>query len=175
MVRATIKSEVVRVTFIPSTLPKYVSLSSQTTINSTKSGEKPVTLVVGPGGVAWVPFRPVSDAPHVPAPSQPPEPFGHDETGSRDQDQSKKGSGPASRRPPGTRVTDKSCTEQAPERSPSRTGKSPARTKYPKSTPKATKRPVGTKHPQPKATKRPDGTKDPKSEVTKRSAGTKTP
>ncbi|KAL8967195.1 MAG: hypothetical protein Q9197_005561 [Variospora fuerteventurae] len=165
MVIATIKSEVVRGTFIPSKLSKYDALSSKTTITSTKSREKPVTLVVGPGGVAWVPFPP----------SQPPKPLGHHETGSKDQDQSTKGSGFASGHPPGTRVPDKSRTEQASEGSSSKTGKSPAGTKDHKSTPEATKRPVGTKHLQSKATKRPAGTKDPKSEATKRPAGTKTP
>ncbi|KAI4137132.1 MAG: hypothetical protein LQ341_005265 [Variospora aurantia] len=150
VVIVTIKPEVVRGTFIPSTLSKYDSLSSKTIITSTKSEEKPVTLVVGPGGVAWVPFRPVSGAAHVPAPSKPPKPSGHHETGSKDQDQSTKGSGFASRHPPGRRVPDKSRPEQASERSSTKTGKSPARTKDPKSTREATKRPVGPSIPSPR-------------------------
>lgn len=39
--------------------------SSKTTITSTNSFNDPVTLIIGSGGVAWVPFSPFAGAPQV--------------------------------------------------------------------------------------------------------------
>ncbi|KAL9045244.1 MAG: hypothetical protein Q9214_001687, partial [Letrouitia sp. 1 TL-2023] len=69
VVVATISSKRVSETFVPSTISKYASLTSKTTVTSTNSHSDPVTLVVGSGGIAWVPFSLGPDSPQVPEPS----------------------------------------------------------------------------------------------------------
>ncbi|KAL8921375.1 MAG: hypothetical protein Q9172_004039, partial [Xanthocarpia lactea] len=72
VVVATINFETISQTFVPSTIPQYATVSETTTITSTNSFNDPITLVVGSGGVAWVPFSLLDDAPQVPHPTIPP-------------------------------------------------------------------------------------------------------
>lgn len=53
----TINSRVYSETFIPTTLSKYATLASTLTISNINSESSSAPLVIGPGGVAWVPLN----------------------------------------------------------------------------------------------------------------------
>ncbi|KAL8950366.1 MAG: hypothetical protein Q9222_003600, partial [Ikaeria aurantiellina] len=98
IVVATISEKVVSETFVPSTLSKFTTLTGRTTITSTDSFSDPITLIVGKGGVAWVPFSPGPDAIQIPGPSIPPKASGGDRpTKSNDPTQTGRSTGGAQR------------------------------------------------------------------------------
>ncbi|KAL8707382.1 MAG: hypothetical protein Q9220_007574 [cf. Caloplaca sp. 1 TL-2023] len=78
IVVATIDEKTISETFVPSTLSEFATLTERTTITSTDSFSDPITLIVGKGGVAWVPFSPGPGLVQVPDPTFLPQASGED-------------------------------------------------------------------------------------------------
>ncbi|KAI4259189.1 MAG: hypothetical protein LQ352_000863 [Teloschistes flavicans] len=62
---STISGTAVTETFIPTTYSQYASLLTKTSITSINSNGITVTTVLGPGGVAWVPYSPPTAGPLI--------------------------------------------------------------------------------------------------------------
>lgn len=72
LVTGTIGSSTLTETFTPTTLSAFSTLASTITTTTPDAQGSPVTIVVGPSGVAWAPFNLPSGAPVIPPPSVPP-------------------------------------------------------------------------------------------------------
>ncbi len=66
---ATISSTAVSEQFIPTTFPGYATLTTTISTTSLDAQSNPITVLIGPSGVAWTPTNQPSGAPEVPPPS----------------------------------------------------------------------------------------------------------
>ena len=69
VITGTVGSSTLTETFTPTTLSAFSTLASTITTTTTNAQGSPVTVVVGPSGVAWAPFNLPSGAPVIPPPS----------------------------------------------------------------------------------------------------------
>lgn len=66
IITGTAGSQVVTETFVPHIFPQYSTISGTITTTTTlTAGASPCTVVVGPGGVGWMPYRQASGAPEL--------------------------------------------------------------------------------------------------------------
>ena len=70
IITGTIESQTIVETFVPHIFPEYTTISTTiTTTTSLTSGGGLVTVVVGPSGVGWAPYREPSNVPELVPPS----------------------------------------------------------------------------------------------------------
>lgn len=70
VITGNVGSQVVTETFVPHIFPQYATITGTITTTTTLSaGASPVSVVVGPGGVGWAPYREPSGALELPPPA----------------------------------------------------------------------------------------------------------